>query len=133
MLSVAVSRFSSPFIGISQLPTDAPRFLQEEDAEEQAWPLRATLRRATSANLNMRSRHAGACGTQATRVSDDAIEIAKCCDDPRTFAEHLSCSLKLLGFFPMHSDSQQCLFTAITRVQIPSGTPNRIWNLLSFA
>jgi hypothetical protein len=25
----------------------------------------------------------------------------------RTFAEQLSCSLKLLGFVPMHSDSQQ--------------------------
>ena len=30
----------------------------------------------------------------------------------RTFAEHLSCSLKLLGFVPMHSDSQQCLNVA---------------------
>jgi hypothetical protein len=49
----------------------------------------------------------------------------------RTVAEHLSCSLMLLGFLPMHSGSQQCVnvascqvtFTAITRVQIPSGTP----------
>jgi hypothetical protein len=56
---------------------------------------------------------------------------------PRTAAEHLSCSLWLLGFFPMHSDSQQCLnvvscycsFTAITRVQIPSGTPSHFNSL----
>jgi hypothetical protein len=31
----------------------------------------------------------------------------------RAFAEHLSCSLKLLGFVPMHSDSQQCLNVAM--------------------
>jgi hypothetical protein len=30
-------------------------------------------------------------------------------DSSRTFAEHLSCSVTLLGFVPMHSDSQQCL------------------------
>ena len=29
------------------------------------------------------------------------------CKRPRTFAEHLRCSLLLLGFVPMHSDSQQ--------------------------
>jgi hypothetical protein len=33
-------------------------------------------------------------------------------DSSRTFAEQLSCSLKLLGFVPMHSDSQQCLNVA---------------------
>ena len=55
------------------------------------------------------------------------------------FGEHLTCSLMLLRFLPMSSGSQQCLnvaqrwrpFTAITRVQILSGTPNRI-NKLSF-
>ena len=55
----------------------------------------------------------------------------------RTVAEHLTCSLMLLRFVPMRSGSQQCVkvaqsyrpFTAITRVQIPSGTPNRICNL----
>ena len=36
----------------------------------------------------------------------------------RTFAEQLSCSLKLLGFVPMP-------FTAIKRAQIPSGTPTK--------
>jgi hypothetical protein len=30
----------------------------------------------------------------------------------RTFAEHLSCSLKFLRFVPMHSDSQQCFIIA---------------------
>jgi hypothetical protein len=52
----------------------------------------------------------------------------------RTSAEQLSCSLRLLGFVPMHSDSQPFVrvaiwgetFTAITRVQIPSGTPTEI-------
>jgi hypothetical protein len=34
------------------------------------------------------------------------------CEVSRTFAEHLSCLLKLLGFVPMHSDSQQCLNVA---------------------
>jgi len=46
--------------------------------------------------------------------------------------EHLICSLMLLRFLPMRSGSQQCVnvvqrtrtFTAITRVQIPSGTPS---------
>jgi hypothetical protein len=46
-------------------------------------------------------------------------------------AEHLARLLMLLGFVPMHSDSQRFVsiaswatsFTAITRVQIPSGTP----------
>ena len=50
-----------------------------------------------------------------------------------TIAEQLACSLMLLGFVPMHSDSQRFVsipiwataFTAITRVQIPSGTPNK--------
>jgi hypothetical protein len=31
----------------------------------------------------------------------------------RALAEHLSCSLRLLGFVPMHSDSQHCLNVAI--------------------
>jgi hypothetical protein len=47
--------------------------------------------------------------------------------------KHLSCSLMLLRFLPMRSGSQQFVnvvqrvptFTAITRVQIPSGTPNK--------
>jgi hypothetical protein len=30
----------------------------------------------------------------------------------RTIVEHVTCSLWLLGFFPMHSDSQQCLNVA---------------------
>jgi hypothetical protein len=55
----------------------------------------------------------------------------------RTFVEQKSCSLRLLEFVPMHSDSQQFVrvaiwgetFTAITRVQIPSGTPNRMNDL----
>ena len=54
-----------------------------------------------------------------------------------TLAEQLSCSFMLLGFVPMHSDSQQFVrvavwaetFTAVTRVRIPSGTPNQINNL----
>jgi uncharacterized membrane protein len=45
--------------------------------------------------------------------------------------------LRLLEFDPMHSDSQRYVgaaiwgaaFTVITRVQIPSGTPNTINNL----
>jgi len=44
----------------------------------------------------------------------------------RTVAEHITCSLMLLGFVPMHSNSQRFVsvaswataFTAITRVQI---------------
>jgi hypothetical protein len=64
--------------------------------------------------------------------SDD--DVRQC---PRTLAEHISCSLLLLEFIPMHSDSQQFVnvafwsraFTAITRVQIPSGTPNHFNNL----
>jgi len=51
--------------------------------------------------------------------------------------EHLICSLMLLRFLPMRSGSQQCVnvvqrvptFTAITRVQIPSGTPEKISSL----
>jgi hypothetical protein len=58
----------------------------------------------------------------------------------RTFAEQLSCSLKLLGFVPMHSDSQQFVrvaswfetFTAVTRVRIPSGTPTKTECLAKF-
>jgi hypothetical protein len=37
----------------------------------------------------------------------------------RTSAEHLSCSLLLLGFIPMHSDSQQCLDVASYRFLSP--------------
>ena len=55
----------------------------------------------------------------------------------RTSAEQLTCSTHLLGFVPMHSDSQQFVrvaswfetFTAVTRVRIPSGTPVRIKEL----
>jgi hypothetical protein len=51
--------------------------------------------------------------------------------------EHITCSLMLLRFVPMRSGSQQCVnvvqgsrpFTAITRVQIPSGTPNTLDNI----
>ena len=62
-----------------------------------------------------------------------------CVQTLRTSAEQLSCSLRLLGFFPMHSDSQPFVrvaiwgetFTAITRVQIPSGTPIKSITYLS--
>jgi len=53
---------------------------------------------------------------------------------PRTIAERFGCGSPLLEFSPMHSGFQRFFgtafyvvaFTAITRVQIPSGTPNRI-------
>jgi hypothetical protein len=44
-----------------------------------------------------------------TKLSGDYA--SSICKRLRTFAEQLSCSLKLLGFVPMHSDSQQCLLS----------------------
>jgi hypothetical protein len=51
------------------------------------------------------------CARQMGGWGDDTVGLR---ENPtsRTFAEHLSCSLKLLGFVPMHSDSQQCLNVA---------------------
>jgi hypothetical protein len=40
----------------------------------------------------------------------------------RTFAEQLSCSLKLLGFVPMHSDSQQFVRVASWFETFTAGT-----------
>ena len=45
-------------------------------------------------------------------VNRSLLGAASVPDSSRTFAEQLSCSLKLLGFVPMHSDSQQCLNVA---------------------
>jgi transposase len=73
----------------------------------------------------------------STALSSKMEAIAPAACDTRfrriLIAEHLTRLLMLLGFVPMHSDSQRCAFTAITPVQIPSGTPIRINNLYRFS